>query len=245
MITRANKSKWAQRIFQLYIHWLLGQHFHSMQVLGNVPQTDARFPVLLLPNHSTWWDGFFVFLLNERIFKRPIFLMMLEKQLRRYRFFARLGAFGIDPANAKLSLQALKYTLSLFEMPAPKPLVCIFPQGELLPWHSRPLRLKPGVEWLVRKYPDQLNLVLLAMRCEYGAEQRAKVIFKMSENRVVSGATFPDLNALQAEMEKLLSEVSENLAQGEEGQMLFSGRNSVNVVTEKINIFKKIGTSKR
>jgi 1-acyl-sn-glycerol-3-phosphate acyltransferase len=93
---QARHTKWAEWIFIPYISHLLSRSFYSVRLLGNMPETDKNLPLVLLPNHSTWWDGFFVHLLNRKIFEREIFLMMLKSQLEKFSFFSRLGAFGVE-----------------------------------------------------------------------------------------------------------------------------------------------------
>jgi hypothetical protein len=57
---QAQHAAWADRIFHPYVTWLFKRHFHVVRLLGKIPETNPELPLLLLPNHSTWWDGFFV-----------------------------------------------------------------------------------------------------------------------------------------------------------------------------------------
>ena len=151
ILIRANHTLWAKKVFDIYVSRLLKQHFHAFHFLGEIPETDPQLPLLLLPNHSSWWDGFLVYLLNKKIFKRPLYLMMLEKELSKYGFFSRVGAYSIQPGNPKDVLESLHYTAGLLGQKETIPLVCIFPQGELKPWGKRPLGYKRGVEWILNR----------------------------------------------------------------------------------------------
>ena len=42
--------------------------FMKFRCWGELPEIPDHLPLLLLPNHSTWWDGFFVYLLNKTDF---------------------------------------------------------------------------------------------------------------------------------------------------------------------------------
>ena len=152
---QARHRLWADIIFQPYLTWLFKRNFHEIQLLGTPPEIPDDLPVLLLPNHSTWWDGFFVYLLNKKMFRRTAYLMMLESQLSKYKFFAKIGAYSIEPENRQGIIESLEYTVQLLnqEMPLRRsrdpdhrdgvpPLVSIFPQGQLLPWQTRPSRLQ-------------------------------------------------------------------------------------------------------
>ena len=123
---------WAEKLFQFYIFRLLKKHFHAFHLLGEIPKIDPNIPVILIPNHSTWWDGFFFYLLNRKLFKRTIYLMMLESQLSKYHFFSKVGAYSVAPENPKKILQSLRYTIGLLKKHTDKkPIICIFPQGEM------------------------------------------------------------------------------------------------------------------
>lgn len=147
---------WAKLIFHLYIMRLLKRSFHAFYQTGPVPEVLSEAPILLLPNHNTWWDGFLVYFLNSVLYKRPMYLMMLERQLKKYPFFSRVGAYGIEPNHISSLKKSLLYTIELMEQKNPKPpLICIFPQGELLPWRPQPLNFKPGIEWIVKNIKNQ------------------------------------------------------------------------------------------
>ena len=74
---KANPTRWAKFIFHIYVMRLLKRSFHSFNLIGNIPKSDPELPLLLIPNHSTWWDGFFVYLLNDQFLKRELYMMML------------------------------------------------------------------------------------------------------------------------------------------------------------------------
>jgi hypothetical protein len=112
-MTPARHSPWADIIFLPYITGQFRNHFHGLHFLGPDPDIDPALPLLITPNHSTWWDGFFFYILNRKIWKRKAHLMMLEEQLSKYRFFSRIGAFGIEPGLARRSYQALRYSAAV------------------------------------------------------------------------------------------------------------------------------------
>ena len=137
---RAQHRLWADMIFQPYLTWLFKRNFHEIQLLGTLPKITDDLPVLLLPNHSTWWDGFFVYLLNKKIFRRTAYLMMLEKQLSKYKFFAKIGAYSIEPENRRSLIESLEYTVELLNQEMP--LVTVFPQGTTVAVAYAPSRLQ-------------------------------------------------------------------------------------------------------
>jgi len=223
----ANHAAWADWMFHPYLLWLFKRHFYAIHLLGKPPNPEVNLPLLLLPNHSTWWDGFFVYLLNKKIFHRRVYLMMLEEQLVRYRFFSRLGAFSVDPRSPASVRKSLHYASDILRQPtSPPPMLCIFPQGELLPWGRQPLEYKRGIEALARMYGDSLNVLPLAIKTEFLNEQKAEAFFLFGESKNLRGDTFPDLQTLQHEEEKLLAELAARLDRGEKGTLLFGSSGS-------------------
>lgn len=215
---RAQHRLWADIIFQPYLTWLFKRHFHEIQLLGTRPKIPNDLPVLLLPNHSTWWDGFFVYLLNKRIFRRTAYLMMLERQLTKYKFFARIGAYSIEPENRRSIIESLEYTAELLNQEMS--LVSVFPQGELLPWHTRPLGYKRGVEWILQKYEKPVAVLPLAIRTEYLGEKRPSVFFLFGAVQSFDASTFQGMDWLERTETSLLDDLALRIVHQEKGQNL-------------------------
>jgi 1-acyl-sn-glycerol-3-phosphate acyltransferase len=229
---KANPTRWAKFIFHIYVMRLMKRHFHAFHLLGNLPQPDSELPLLLIPNHSTWWDGFFVYLLNEEILKREIYLMMLDRQLAKYKFFARIGAFGITPGDKENVQESLNYTVALLQKK--NVMITMFPQGILLPWGKRPLNYKKGIESIIQLHNKPINILPLAIRAEYGGEQRAEVFFQFGENIVVDTESFHGIKWLEKIELDLLDDLAERIHNGEKGRNLLMGRGSINVKMDKL-----------
>jgi hypothetical protein len=214
----ARHAAWADFIFQPYLRWLFRRHFKALHLFGKPPQTEPHLPLLLLPNHSTWWDGFFVYFLNKKIFRRPAYLMMLEEQLARFHFFSRLGVFSVNPDSPYSVRESLTYAAGILgRQTLPRPLLCMFPQGELLPWNKRPLDYRRGVEVLMKTFAESVNVLSLAIRVEFLYEQKAEVFFLFGENQVVAAGAFPTVKTLQEIEEKLLTDLAAMMSRGEKG----------------------------
>ena len=217
---QAQHRPWADLIFQPYLTWLFKRNFHAIQLLGTLPEIPNDLPLLLVPNHSTWWDGFFVYLLNKRIFRRTAYLMMLEEQLSKYWFFAKLGAYSIEPEHRRGIVESLAYTVELLDQN--RSLVSVFPQGELLPWHTRPLGYKRGVEWILQKYGKPVALLPLAIRTEFLGERCPSVFFLFGDVNRLDGETFRGMDWLEKVETVLLDDLALRILRGEEGLNLLS-----------------------
>ena len=225
---KARHAAWADRIFHPYVIRLFERRFHAIHLLGGIPETDPDLPLLLLPNHSTWWDGFFVYLLNKKKFRRKPYLMMLEDQLARYKFFSRLGAYSINPHSAASIKNSLRYSVDILnEKISPRPMLCIFPQGELLPWDQRPLVFKNGLEAILSGYGGKANLLPLAIKTIFLNEQLPEAFFLFGENAIANSNTFTGMLRLQESEESLLDELSQKIVNGEKRMILLGGHKSV------------------
>lgn len=216
----AHHSRWAHCIFNVYLRNLIKRTFHSIRILGECPMLPEDKSVLLLPNHSSWWDGFIIYWINELRWNKTPFVMMEEKQLNRFSFFNRVGAYSIRPGNREDVEKALKYTARLLENP--HNLVFLFPQGRLLPWHQRPLTFKSGYKQILSITTENPSLFLCGIRPEYMGERCAEVFLMFRELPASTQST--EQAALI--MEDLLREMETQISQGEKGILLFSGKKS-------------------
>jgi len=229
---KSRKSAWAKALFHVYVMRLLKKSFHQFHLFGEEPRLQSDAPVLLVPNHSTWWDGFFVYLLNEKILKRDLYLMMLDSQLKKYSFFARVGAFGVTPGDKNNVRESLAYTVELLNRD--NSLVCIFPQGQLLPWGARPLHFKSGINSIIRQYGKSVTLLPLAMRAEFGLEQRPDVYFQFGEPCLLTPHSYSGARWLETVETDLLETLNRNIQQQKKSVPLVQGRRSINARMDQL-----------
>ncbi len=239
MIT-AKHQKWAEFFFRLYIFRLLRKNFAAIHLLGKKPDISPDKPLLLLPNHSTWWDGFFVYLLNKKIFQRELYLMMLEEQLRKYPFFSRVGAFSIQRGKPKKVVESLQYTLNLFwQKSQPPPLICIFPQGVLKPWGERPLGFESGLNWLLKNATTEIQILPLAIRVELLEKQKPEVFFRFDSVFSSKNIVQPASEFLEERMTEILDNLMREIYLNRKGKILLDGASSVNDRWDRFKISLK------
>jgi len=128
-----------------YVRWKLRSAFRGVWVRGTPSASTGG--LLVYANHPGFWDGFVAHELS-RAAGWDAYCLMEERNLRRYPFLARLGAFSIEPGRAGSALESLRYARALLRRP--RAVVFIFPEGELRPFGEMPLRLARGVEVLAR-----------------------------------------------------------------------------------------------
>lgn len=143
---------------------------------------------------------------------------MLEEQLSKYRFFAKIGAYSIEPKHRRGILESLAYTVELLNQDTP--LISVFPQGQLLPWHTRPLDYKRGIEWILREYDKPVAMLPLAIRTEFLGEKRPEVFFLFGDVNSFDSDTFHGMDWLEKTESALLDDLASRILNQEEGQNL-------------------------
>jgi hypothetical protein len=223
----AKHKKWADWIFQHYLNRLFKRHFYSLTLLPPLPTFNLEKPLLLLPNHSSWWDGFFIYLLNKKVLHRKAYLMMLEEQLQQNRFFRFLGAYSIKSDTFKGVKHSLQYTINLLNRRDEPLLVCFFPQGELQCWDKRPILFRRGLEFLLKSITREIDLCFLGIRIEFLKEQRPEVFMQFSPIREINHSCY-SMKDLELEFNPFLDQLEKKIVEGEKGEMIFQGKKSVN-----------------
>ncbi|WP_461671298.1 lysophospholipid acyltransferase family protein, partial [Mycobacterium tuberculosis] len=132
------------RLFAQYNErYLLPRYLHGAAVRGAMYDGGRGRPALFIMNHCSWWDGMLVFLAITRLsgYEREHYVMMDEKQLKKFRFFRRLGAFSVDKSSQRGILQSLRYAEEKLKAGHN---VWLFPQGDIRHLEARPLQFQSG-----------------------------------------------------------------------------------------------------
>jgi len=155
-----------------FVRWFTGQvdkrirkMFSRVRVRGldALQETLREAPVIVVSNHTSWWDPMFCILVGHRLLTCDAYAMMDASNLLRLPFLGRVGGFGVhldDPADRK---RVLRYTRDL--LGAPGRLVWIFPQGTERPRVAPLDDFKPGAAIIARTTPD-VRVVPVGIRYE-------------------------------------------------------------------------------
>ena len=141
--------------------------FEAVRVLGlaHLEGALARGPVIVVANHTAWWDPLVAIFLTTGVVRADAYAVMDAANLRKFPFFAGVGAFGVDLDDPADGARALRYAKKL--LAEPRRLVWIFPQGREVPLTSRPLAFKGGSAELARLAKGAAVLPI-ALRYEMG-----------------------------------------------------------------------------
>lgn len=169
----ADKSKLFEKLFSVYNTNLLKRRFHSVNVKGlnHLDRHETSLPLIIYANHSSWWDGLAAFQISH-IKKLDSFIMMEEKNLRRFFLFRKLGAFSIVRENPRSVLQSVNYAVKLLN--DFRRTLWIFPQGEILPNDLRPIHFYEGISRIAQKI-GKCCFVSITFRYEFLNEFKPQI----------------------------------------------------------------------
>lgn len=174
---KANHKKWADFVFDIYINKQFKSHFHSFNLIGDIPK-NSNNSILLLSNHSSWWDGFFTYYLNKTYFNKKYHIMMLEHKLEEFYFFNKLGAYSIKHDSPKSITETLNYSAELLKNN--KNIVNIYPEGEMTYSFDNSFNGKKGILKTADKI-ENTTIYLLGMKIVTLHEEYPQVFFKFQE----------------------------------------------------------------
>lgn len=181
----ANKSAWFEKIFSIYNRNFFKRRFHLFRVCGleNLREKKAGTPLIIYANHSSWWDGLTTFEIS-RAAKFDEFVMMEEKQLKNLSLFRKLGAFSVVRENPREAVKSINYAARLLKENSRRTL-WIFPQGEILPNDTRPLKFFHGLSRIIEKI-GKCTVVSAAMRYEFLGNYKPEVLAKIDKPEIFS-----------------------------------------------------------
>ncbi|REJ75036.1 MAG: hypothetical protein DWQ30_18640 [Acidobacteria bacterium] len=94
------------RCFAFWLRGYLRRHFDAVRALRTDPEPSRleellpRRGLVVYSNHPSWWDPILFYVAGGMLFPgRAGFGPMDAAQLERYRFFRRLGVFGVAPGR--------------------------------------------------------------------------------------------------------------------------------------------------
>jgi 1-acyl-sn-glycerol-3-phosphate acyltransferase len=176
-VIESRKSPAFEAIFRMYNqHYLIRRAFRSVTVEGFIDPPD-RQPAVYVMNHSSWWDGLLVYAAVTRHSQRSHYMMMEERQLARYRFFRRIGAFSIDKSSTAGIRASFLYAGSLLKEGHS---VWLYPQGEIAHLERRPLGFRSGAGLLLQLVPTAAA-VPVTLYVKFGFHQKPEAALRFGE----------------------------------------------------------------
>ena len=159
-------------LFEWLTRFLIHREFNTVTCEGEFADTGK--PVLVIANHVSWWDGFWVEYLNQKVLKRGFYFMMLEEQLKKHWYFRYTGGFSIKK-KSRSALESIKYSRELLQHA--ENMVLIFPQGEICSMHRDVLTFEKGIERILERIAPETQVVFVANVLDYFSDKKPNVWF--------------------------------------------------------------------
>jgi 1-acyl-sn-glycerol-3-phosphate acyltransferase len=166
-------------------------------------------PVVLVSNHTTFWDPF-VLREMHRLFRprAPIRTIMLERELSARPFFRSIGVIGLDPSSAggvRRMLRSLERAVSQRR----DSVITYFPQGRIWPSWRRPLGFQRGIEMVLRRLAP-LTILPIGLHLESLASPSPS-IFALAGDPIPSADGELEAALLERAVESLVDRIHAHL----------------------------------
>jgi 1-acyl-sn-glycerol-3-phosphate acyltransferase len=178
-------------LFSRYGERYLARHFHAVRLsrgstLDRPGSDEPRDrPLVVYLNHPSWWDPLVCLLLARRLFPRlRHFGPMDAAGLDKYRFFGKLGFFGIEPGTARGARRFLEVSQGL--LARPDTALWVTAGGSFADPRERPVRLRPGLGGLIRRL-DRITILPLALEYPFWEERSPEALARFGEELHVRG----------------------------------------------------------
>jgi 1-acyl-sn-glycerol-3-phosphate acyltransferase len=207
-VIEIRRKPWFEVFFAWHVRRRIAGRFASLRIHGLEPlrQACASGPVLLVANHTSWWDPLVLFDVSYRILRCEGSALMDAKNLRALPMLGWIGAFGVELGDHEDGERAVRYGAE--QLSRPGRMVVVFPQGRERPVTERPLAFRAGAARMAVQAPREPAIVPMALRYEHGRLEKPDALVNVGE----PFARGEDVESLRAEME---SRVTALLAQTE------------------------------
>ena len=202
------------RWFQRHATGRIRSSFSALHVRGlsGLRQAADEAPLLLIANHSSWWDSLLALWLSQgELPAADAYGMMDASNLKRLRFFRWIGCFGVDLSSRRDGARAARYALDL--LTAPNRMLWVFPQGAEQPSHL-PLRFMPGAAGIAKRAPC-VRVIPVAFSYVFAHDEQPHAYISIGD--AMSPADGSDRLAQERAVEDQRQRIQRQLETGQEG----------------------------
>jgi 1-acyl-sn-glycerol-3-phosphate acyltransferase len=173
-------SRGLTNLFAAYSRGHLRRRFHGLRILKSaLPPSESPHPLVVYLNHAAWWDPLVCLLLARKFFPhRTAFAPIDAAMLARYRFFSRLGFFGVEQGTTRGGLAFMRTAQAILTSPANA--LWLTPQGRFVDVRERPLRLQKGLGALATRSPNGA-FIPLAIEYAFWTEPRPEILIAFGD----------------------------------------------------------------
>jgi 1-acyl-sn-glycerol-3-phosphate acyltransferase len=162
MIIKAQHHPFIYPFFKFYAKWKISRNFESVNISGDY--FEKELPLLLIANHVSWWDGFWVNFLNQKLYKRKFYFMMLEEQLKKYPYFIQSGGYSVKKGS-RSTLESIQYTAEILKESGNA--VLLFPQGKIQSVYESSFKFEKGIEKVLEAVENPIQIIFIVNMTDY------------------------------------------------------------------------------
>lgn len=158
-------------MFKYLTRFLLRRYFSSVTIKGDFE--DNGSPVLVISNHISWWDGFWMLFLNIKVINRKFHFMMLEEQLRKHWYFRYTGGYSVKRGSRSI-LETINYTSRILEKRAN--MVLMFPQGQINSIYNSEIKFEQGIGRITKNSLPDMQILFVVNMIDYFSDFKPNLI---------------------------------------------------------------------
>ncbi len=163
-------------LFYKYLFHIMNKDFETVEMMGGWKHDESKAS-LIIGNHVSWWDGFWMLHPNKKFLQKKLHVMILEEQLRKNKILSKVGAYSVDPGSRSV-VESLNYTVDLLN--DAKNVVALYPQGKFSSFVAPDFDFKPGIEKILKKC-DPVQILFYTAFVDYFSNRKPTVYLYLGE----------------------------------------------------------------
>lgn len=197
-------------LFEMYVRYYVPRHLHAVRLSRSGWQPPApELPLIVVLNHPSWWDPLLGIILSRLFPGREHYVPIDAATLARYRFFGRLGFFGVEQGTRRGAAQFLHTSLAI--LARPHAMLWVTAQGTFTDPRVRPVRLRSGVGHLARCL-NRAALLPLAIEYPFWEERTPEALARFGEPLLVHAEPTRSARSWTSLLERRLEATQDELA---------------------------------
>lgn len=156
------KNDFISKCYAWYFSYIFKRNFSKFSYNSLAIKDDEA--LLILANRFSWWDGFMLFQLNKKVFKKDFHVLVASNDYQQIKYLKYFGAFASE-SKGKDVVNTFQYAGSLLN--DARNLVLIFPQGKMRSSHIKSISFEKGVLQVINASKKKFQIVFSVILTDY------------------------------------------------------------------------------
>ncbi len=201
----SNPSELWVKAFSWYGLKYVAKNFNAVRMSdqGCFPLLRKDTPIIIYLNHASWWDPMIGLVAWHRLFQnRKVYTPIDSEALKKYRFFSKLGFFGVKQGTVSGARQFLRQAGAVLKLERNAALI-VTPQGRFVDVRERPLKFLPGLSSLAARTSGAF-IIPMAVEYTFWDEKRPEALIRFGE--VLQTDALKEVNHTPAKIQSVLEQ---------------------------------------